>query len=151
MSSEALDPIAALTTGMTLARFAREAPERPAIVSRHGTRSFGELNGRANQIVRALRRSGLRAGDPIAFVCANRPEFAEIFFAAYRSGLRILDISDVENPVEVGFFDTVPIGDNSAGMSGAWSNYPYFTSGNVIVTSEQEGLFVLRKKEELVP
>lgn len=74
-----------------------------------------------------------------------------MYQANYKSGLRILDISDVENPVEVGYFDTVPVGDNSASMGGAWSNYPYFTSGNVIVTSGQEGLFVLRRKAELVP
>jgi len=69
----------------------------------------------------------------------------------YMSGLRILDISDVEAPVEVGYFDTVPIGDNSAGMSGSWSNYPFFESGVVVVTSGQEGLFVLQKTQNLVP
>ena len=69
----------------------------------------------------------------------------------YMSGLRILDISDVEAPVEVGYFDTVPIGDNSAGMSGSWSNYPFFKSGVVVVTSGQEGLFVLQKTQNLVP
>ncbi len=74
-----------------------------------------------------------------------------MYQANYQSGLRVLDITDVENPVEVGYFDTVPLGDNSAGMGGAWSNYPYFSSGNVIVTSGQEGLFVLREKQELVP
>ena len=30
----------------------------------------------------------------------------------YLSGLRILDITDVENPVEVGHFDTTPFGEN---------------------------------------
>ncbi len=68
----------------------------------------------------------------------------------YVSGLRVLDISDVENPVEVGYFDTVPYGDNSAGFGGSWSNYPFFASGVVVVTSGQEGLFIL-KKRELVP
>ncbi len=68
----------------------------------------------------------------------------------YVSGLRVLDISDVENPVEVGYFDTVPYGDNSAGFGGSWSNYPFFASGVVVVTSGREGLFIL-KKRELVP
>jgi hypothetical protein len=58
----------------------------------------------------------------------------------------VLDISDPENPVEVGYFDTVPYGDNSAGMGGSWSNYPFFESGIVIVTSGREGLFVLKKR-----
>ncbi|HEX9729381.1 MAG TPA: choice-of-anchor B family protein [Gemmatimonadales bacterium] len=68
----------------------------------------------------------------------------------YVSGLRVLDISDAENPVEVGFFDTVPYGDNGAGFGGSWSNYPFFTSGIVIVTSGREGLFIV-KQRELVP
>lgn len=65
----------------------------------------------------------------------------------YMSGLRILDISDRENPVEVAFFDTVPYGDNSPSFGGSWSNYPYFASGTIVVTSGSEGLFVLKKQE----
>jgi choice-of-anchor B domain-containing protein len=62
----------------------------------------------------------------------------------YESGLRILDISDRENPELVGYFDTMPWGDDSPGFEGSWSNYPYFASGIVIVTSIREGLFVVR-------
>jgi choice-of-anchor B domain-containing protein len=65
----------------------------------------------------------------------------------YMSGLRILDISDRESPVEVAFFDTVPYGDNSPSFGGSWSNYPYFESGTIVVTSGSEGLFVLKKQE----
>ena len=61
----------------------------------------------------------------------------------YGSGLRILDITDPENPVEVGYFDTTPYD----GSGGSWSNYPYFKSGNIVVTSIGEGLFVLKKKD----
>jgi len=57
----------------------------------------------------------------------------------YGSGLRVIDISNRENPVEVGFFDTTPYG----GM-GSWSNYPYFPSGVIVATSGGEGLFVLK-------
>ena len=64
----------------------------------------------------------------------------------YLSGLRIFDISDVENPVEVGFFDTVPGAPDKAGFGGSWSNYPYFESGTIIITSMNEGLFLLRKQ-----
>ena len=75
-----------------------------------------------------------------------------MYQANYVSGLRVLDISDVENPVEVGFFDTVPYGDNSPGFGGAWSNYPFFESGVIVVTSGSQGVFILKKKErELVP
>ncbi|NIP82449.1 MAG: choice-of-anchor B family protein, partial [Gemmatimonadetes bacterium] len=43
-----------------------------------------------------------------------------MYQANYVSGLRILDISDPENPREVGYFDTVP-GENAPGFAGAWS------------------------------
>jgi choice-of-anchor B domain-containing protein len=65
----------------------------------------------------------------------------------YVSGLRVLDISDPENPVEVGYFDTVPFGENEPGFDGSWSNYPYFESGVIVVTSMREGLFVLKRRE----
>ena len=68
-----------------------------------------------------------------------------VYQANYRYGLHILDISDPENPREVGAFDTSPY-QEGPGFGGAWSNYPYFPSGTVIVTSMQEGLFVLRKR-----
>ena len=61
----------------------------------------------------------------------------------YTSGLRILSINDPENPVEVGFFDTAP-GRESVAMSGAWSNYPYFESGTIVVTSTGQGVFFVR-------
>ena len=67
-----------------------------------------------------------------------------------RAGLRVLDISDPENPVEVGYFDTVPHGDNGAGTGGSWSNYPYFGSGNIIVSSRFEGLFILKKRQPIL-
>jgi choice-of-anchor B domain-containing protein len=66
----------------------------------------------------------------------------------YDSGLRILDISNPANPVEVGYFDTVPFGEDGQGMNGSWSNYPYFKSGVIAVTSGNEGLFLLRKQDE---
>ena len=62
----------------------------------------------------------------------------------YDAGFRILDISDPENPIEVGFFDTTPF-DGTGG--GSWSNYPYFESGAVIVNSSYEGLFILKKSD----
>ena len=69
-----------------------------------------------------------------------------MYQANYLSGLRILDISDPEVPEEVGFFDTVPFGEDRPGFAGAWSVYPYFGSGLIIVSSIKEGLFVLRKR-----
>ena len=60
----------------------------------------------------------------------------------YGSGLRILDITNPEDPVEIGFFDTAPA--DAGGAS--WSNYPYFKSGNIIVTGGAQGLFVVKRR-----
>lgn len=67
-----------------------------------------------------------------------------VYESNYVAGLRIIDIGDPTNPVEVGYFDTVPFGDNSAGFAGSWSNYPFFKSGVIGVTSIREGFFLLR-------
>jgi len=63
----------------------------------------------------------------------------------YRSGLRILDITDIGTASlnEVAFFDIFSI-DDAAEFNGAWSNYPFFASGIVIVGGIEQGLFVLR-------
>ena len=69
----------------------------------------------------------------------------------YVSGLRVLDISDRENPTEVGFFDTVPW-DESVTFDGSWSNYPFFESGTIVVSSGSEGVFFVKyRRPELVP
>jgi choice-of-anchor B domain-containing protein len=67
----------------------------------------------------------------------------------YSSGLRIIDISDKANPREIGFFDSVPTGDNEAGFTGSWSNYPYFRSGAIIFTSIGEGLFIVKARRPI--
>ena len=69
-----------------------------------------------------------------------------MYQANYVSGLRILDISNPTEPEEVGYFDTVPAGEDAPGFAGAWSTYPYFESGVIIVTSMKEGLFILKRR-----
>ncbi|MFQ5570181.1 MAG: choice-of-anchor B family protein [Rhodothermales bacterium] len=66
-----------------------------------------------------------------------------VFMANYTSGLRIVDISDIRNPREVAFFDTY-IPNNDSGFGGAWSNYPFFKSEVVIISSQFEGLFIVQ-------
>lgn len=65
----------------------------------------------------------------------------------YRSGLRILDISNIGQASlsEAGFFDIYPL-DDAPEFNGAWSNYPFFRSGIVIVGGIEQGLFVLRPR-----
>lgn len=67
--------------------------------------------------------------------------------ANYEAGLRILDVSDPANPGEAAYFDTFTKS-NAPAFNGAWSNYPFFESGIVVVSSIGEGLFVLEPNLE---
>jgi long-chain acyl-CoA synthetase len=89
--------------GMVLSFWARRRPDAPAIVSAAGDRSFAELNCRVNQLVRVLRRRGLEAGDAVALICGNRPEFAETVYACQRAGYRLTPINWHLTAAEAGY------------------------------------------------
>jgi choice-of-anchor B domain-containing protein len=86
------------------------------------------------------------ATDHNLFIMGNR-----MYQANYQGGFRVIDISNRLAPREIGHFDTTPYESNSAGFYGAWGVFPYYESGNVIVSSMQEGLFVLRPRNPVVP
>ncbi|PWH83679.1 regulator [Algibacter marinivivus] len=68
------------------------------------------------------------------------------YFASYRAGVRMINISQIAGKsfTEVGFFDTYPANDATE-FNGAWNVYPYFASGNIIVSDIDRGLFIIRK------
>jgi len=70
----------------------------------------------------------------------------EYFLANYTAGIRVLDISGIANKTitETGYFDTFPNSD-SPQFSGAWSVYPYLSSGKIVVSDINSGLFIIRK------
>ncbi len=70
-----------------------------------------------------------------------------VYMTNYTSGLRIVDLNNIgsANLHEIASFDTFPA-DDSAHFDGAWSSYPYFASGNVIVSDFSGGLFILDPK-----
>ena len=67
-----------------------------------------------------------------------------VYEANYTNGLRILSLDDIANAnlSEVAYFDTHP-SDNFSIFDGAWSNYPFFESGVVVVSDISKGLFIL--------
>jgi choice-of-anchor B domain-containing protein len=86
----------------------------------------------------------LASTDHNLFIRGNRA-----FLANYTSGLRILDLAEVAGGHlrEVAYFDIVPEND-APGFVGAWSNYPFFASGTVLVSGIQQGLFILKPHGE---
>ncbi|MDH4071457.1 MAG: choice-of-anchor B family protein, partial [Ignavibacteria bacterium] len=64
------------------------------------------------------------------------------YVSHYLEGVKVLDISDPSDPVEVGYYDTHLSGGGS--FDGDWGVYPYLPSGNIIVSDIQTGLYVFR-------
>lgn len=72
----------------------------------------------------------------------------EFYMANYRAGLRLFNISNISASTnsmeEIGYFDTYPA-NNGTAFNGAWSVYPYFESGNIIINDIERGLFIVKK------
>lgn len=70
------------------------------------------------------------------------------YMANYRAGVRMLDISNIANSsiTEVGYFDTYPANDGTD-FNGVWNVYPYFSSGNIIISDIERGLIIIKESE----
>ena len=71
---------------------------------------------------------------------------SELFLSNYTAGLRVADISGgtLESISDIGLFDTFPENDATE-SNGVWSIYPYFDSGNIIISDITNGFFIVRK------
>lgn len=72
--------------------------------------------------------------------------------AYYMDGVQVYDISNPQNPIRTGYYDTYP--DNGStypnpAYKGAWGAYVDFPSGNIIASDMQYGLFVLNAEVAL--
>ncbi len=70
-----------------------------------------------------------------------------LYFANYTSGLRIFDANDISSGLlnPFGFFDVFPDGDPKQ-FTGSWSNYPYFESEVIAVTSMYAGVHFVKPR-----
>ncbi len=97
-----------------------------------------DVSDLANPVLVTTYSSGITAGDHDVYY-----HDGFIYEAEYRGGLRVFDATDPINPVPAGFFDTWPDSDGP-GFDGAWGVYPFFPSGNVIISDKQRAFFVVR-------
>ena len=65
-----------------------------------------------------------------------------LYIAHYSEGLQVFDVSEPAAPARVGYYETF-LG-SGFGFQGAWSVYPYFESGKILVSDRTYGLHVLR-------
>lgn len=61
----------------------------------------------------------------------------------YEAGYVAIDVRNPAFPVIAGRFDTYPDG-NGPNFDGAWGVYPFFESGNIILSDMTYGLYVIR-------
>ncbi len=66
----------------------------------------------------------------------------QLMAAYYSAGVKILDVTNPGNPVELGWYDTYPESNGNV-YEGCWGVYK-FPSGKIIVSDRTHGLFVLR-------
>ena len=89
---------------------------------------------------------------PVASIDHNMYVIGDkLYQSNYLSGLRILDAVDPANGIMelVGYFDTNPESD-AAVFDGTWSNYPYFPSGNIAVSTFSH-FFMVRPSASIAP
>ncbi|MEM7185918.1 MAG: choice-of-anchor B family protein [Bacteroidota bacterium] len=69
----------------------------------------------------------------------------KFFLANNAAGLRVMDISDIENMnmSQMGYFDSYPP-NNSAGFTGSWNVYPFFESGHIVISDRAEGFLLVK-------
>ncbi|MFK5981822.1 MAG: choice-of-anchor B family protein [Flavobacteriaceae bacterium] len=73
----------------------------------------------------------------------------KFYLANYSSGLRVIDISNIDNGgfEEIGYFDTY-VPNNNASYNGSWNVYPFFESGNIVISGDNG--FTLVKAPEIL-
>lgn len=70
------------------------------------------------------------------------------YIANYTAGMRVVDIANISSGVmvETAFFDTF-IPHNNTSFNGAWNVYPFFESGNILISDIEGGLFIVKVKD----
>ncbi len=76
-----------MTLDEIVRRNALRFPDKPALQFGATCRSWKELDARVNRVANALLGTGLKAGDRVALLLPNCPEYLELYFALARSGL----------------------------------------------------------------
>lgn len=84
-------------------RSARLGGDRPAFAWSDGTRSYAAVQERSQRLACLLSSSGVAKGDRVALLSRNRPEIAELLFAASRIGFVVVPLNYRLAPHEIGY------------------------------------------------
>ncbi len=92
-----------LLLGDILRRHAAVRSDKTAYVVGSARVSYGAFHRRSNQLAHALRRLGVRRGDRIAVLAANRCEYPILYFAAIKLGAIVVPINARFTAAEIAF------------------------------------------------
>src|SRR6266540_1937086 len=85
----------------SLGRAARYFPERMALVSNARRSTFRELRARVARIAGALTRHGFKAGDRLAILLPNEPDYIELVYACAWLGVVAVPLNTRLSAVEI--------------------------------------------------
>jgi choice-of-anchor B domain-containing protein len=116
------------------------------------TVKFANVENFAGMFVVDTFRSALLAPTHVNSIAHNPFIHGDyLYIAYYHDGLQIYDISDPNNIFRVAGYDTYPDNTSYSGFFGAWGTYPFFTSGKIIASDMNYGLFVLEIEDSFLP
>ena len=97
--------------GSWIARRARIAPDRVALIAGESRLTYAQLAARIGRLAGGLRRLGIGRGDRVAWLGDNHAAFLELMFAAGLLGAVIAPVNHRLDPDEVAFIldDTEPV------------------------------------------
>ena len=78
-------------------------PDREAVVFRERRLTYREVEAEAGRVANGLAAAGVRAGDHVALVCPNRPEFIAAYFGVLKLGAVVVCVSALLRAREIAY------------------------------------------------
>ncbi len=82
-----------LNIGDFLTRRARLTPDREGLVCEGTRRTFSELNERSNRLARAMQKLGVQAGERVAILALNEPQYYDLYFGLGKMGAILVPVN----------------------------------------------------------
>lgn len=121
-----------------LSDYARQQPDREAVVFGEQRLSYAELETRVQQCAKALLSKGIEKGDRIAVLCTSRPEYWITFLAATRIGAVWMGLNPKYRLQEMQYV----IGDAQPKLLFAIASFENDAYKNTIKTLRQDFAFI---------
>jgi acyl-CoA synthetase (AMP-forming)/AMP-acid ligase II len=84
-----------------IAWHAMERPDHPAVICADRTVTYGELDQSSNRTGNAMHRSGVEAGDRVAYLGKESEQYYDILFACAKTGAVLVPINWRLKPAEI--------------------------------------------------